>query len=183
MNRACRNVSCITRRSCFVKLACSALVPQPEFQPYSCVIPKARVFSSGPRDLPRNCGLLGDPSLRLKNGYAQDDPSQDELQTEALPARQQRLLREVVAEVGACPSCDRWSLRRQSSARILLRNFKDRCHKLESQHRSHLSQRRSPAMQPRQPHSPVAPTWRHRRPASPCDLRVYPSCRARSRWQ
>ena len=37
------------------------------------VIPKARVCTSGARDLLRNCSVRGDPSLRLKNGFAQDD--------------------------------------------------------------------------------------------------------------
>jgi hypothetical protein len=36
------------------------------------VIPKARVFTSAQRDLPR-VPFKGDPSLRLKNGYARDD--------------------------------------------------------------------------------------------------------------
>ena len=36
------------------------------------VIPKARVFTSGPRDLPREVPR-GDPSLRLRNGSGQDD--------------------------------------------------------------------------------------------------------------
>ena len=37
------------------------------------VIPMARAFTSGPRDLPCNGFLQGDPSLRLKNGFARDD--------------------------------------------------------------------------------------------------------------
>ena len=36
------------------------------------VIPKARVFTSAPRDLPR-VPVRRDPSLRLKIGYARDD--------------------------------------------------------------------------------------------------------------
>jgi hypothetical protein len=41
------------------------------------VIPKPRVFTSGGEGYPftPRCGQ-GDPSLRLKNGCAQDDPSQ-----------------------------------------------------------------------------------------------------------
>ena len=40
----------------------------------SVVIPNARVFSSGPRDLRwTNSKGAGDPSLRLKSGSAQDD--------------------------------------------------------------------------------------------------------------
>ena len=38
------------------------------------VIPKARAFTSGPRNLPRRDDRgAGDPSLRLKNGSARDD--------------------------------------------------------------------------------------------------------------
>src|SRR5579871_1152912 len=47
------------------------------------VIPKARVFSSGPRDLPRQ-HLAGDPSLRLKGGSARDD-SDATIQTDPSP--------------------------------------------------------------------------------------------------
>jgi len=41
------------------------------------VIPKARVLTSGPRDLPRNVRLPGDPSLRLKDSFARDDASEN----------------------------------------------------------------------------------------------------------
>ena len=37
------------------------------------VIPKARVFSSGPRDLAPVTFATGDPSLRLKTAYGRDD--------------------------------------------------------------------------------------------------------------
>ena len=41
---------------------------------YTGVIPKGRAFTSGPRDLlARNYISPGDPSLRLKDGYARDD--------------------------------------------------------------------------------------------------------------
>jgi len=40
------------------------------------VIPKARAFTSGPRDLPCQASVCkGDSSLRLKNGSGQNDPS------------------------------------------------------------------------------------------------------------
>jgi hypothetical protein len=39
-----------------------------------CVIPKARVFANGPRNPARTTERpTRDPSLRLENGYAQDD--------------------------------------------------------------------------------------------------------------
>jgi hypothetical protein len=44
-----------------------------------CVIPKARAFTSGPRDLPRNYSVEGDPSLRLKNCSTRDDAITQEI--------------------------------------------------------------------------------------------------------
>ena len=41
------------------------------------VIPTARVFTSGPRDLAGNCST-GDLSLRLKNGCVRDDAMESE---------------------------------------------------------------------------------------------------------
>jgi hypothetical protein len=37
------------------------------------IIPKARAFTSGPRDLGTSDACARGPSLRLKSGYAQDD--------------------------------------------------------------------------------------------------------------
>lgn len=46
--------------------------------PNECVIPKHRVFTSGARDLAgSNAGPTPDPSLRLRNGSAQDDALTD----------------------------------------------------------------------------------------------------------
>jgi hypothetical protein len=45
------------------------------------VIPTARAFTSGPRDLPNYAALgAGDPSLRLKDGSARDDPVENGVQ-------------------------------------------------------------------------------------------------------
>jgi hypothetical protein len=41
---------------------------------YQGVIPKSPRFFRGPRDIPLHTSVKeGDPLLRLKNGYAQDD--------------------------------------------------------------------------------------------------------------
>src|SRR5208337_136400 len=67
----------------------SQVVLQSECKYSRCVIPTPRAFASGARDLPGTPHLgKGDPSLRLKNGFVQDDALErgsSRFQTEALP--------------------------------------------------------------------------------------------------